>query len=597
MQHKRLSMRARTKIVCTLGPSTKSYEKILELIDAGMNVARINMSHGTHAEHQKTIENVKRARKEREIPLSIMLDTKGPEIRVGPIKEGGITLRKGQHLTVAKERQQGDITLTPTIVIDDVEIGATLLFDDGYIISKVIKKQPGMLVIEMQNPGVLKSHKGVNIPQAHLNLPAVTEQDKKDIIFGCENGMDILAASFIRSAEHIITIKSILETHGASDVLVLAKIESALGVKNFDTILQASDGIMVARGDLGVELSLTHVPQLQKMMIRKCYQSFKSVVTATQMLESMITNPRPTRAEISDVANAIYDNTSAVMLSGETAAGKYPIESVQLMKNTILETEKDCNYEDFFYTDVMRRVFNNTSSSVALAAVKTAYSAGGKALLALTTSGFTARTMARFRPSMPIIAVTPNKKTYHQLAFAWGTVPIHAKVKNVKEGMQKASCYMLKHNIAQYGDLIVVTSGTPFGVTGTTNMMIVESIGKVLVRGIPGKGEKIQGEITLLFVVNPKMKSATKGKIVCIPHWNASFEPYLKESLAIILQSHLDDTYYTEKAQRVAQKLGIPLLVCSDGMSAFFKEGQMVTLDPEKGVVFDGTIDSKDTVC
>ena len=587
-------MRARTKIVCTLGPATESYEKILELIDAGMNVARINMSHGTHEEYLKTIEKLKKARKEKGEPLAIMLDTKGPEVRVGPIDDGAMALEKGQRLKISKKPKNGEITLTPFAIIEDIEMGAAVLFDDGYITSNVVEKHSDSLVVEIQNSGVLKSHKGVNIPNAHLNLPAVTKQDKADIIFGCKNGMDILAASFIRSADHILTIKTLLDEHEASDVLVLAKIESALGVKNFDSILQVSDGIMVARGDLGVELPLTQVPKLQKMMIRKCYQAFKSVVTATQMLESMITNPRPTRAEVSDVANAIYDSTTAVMLSGETAVGKYPIETVRFMKDTILETEKDFNYEDFFYKDVMRQEFNDISSSVALAAVKTAYSAHGKALLALTTSGFTARIMARFRPDMPIIAVTPKEKTYHQLAFAWGTVPIHEKVKDVKEGVQKAGCYILSHKLVHYGDLIVVTSGTPFGVSGTTNMMIVDSIGDVLVRGMPGKGERVYGEVSVILMIESGQKYDMQGKLVVIPHCNEAFEPHLKGAVGIILQNHPDDTHSEEHAEKFAHDLDIPLLIRADEACSILKEGQMVTLDPLRGLIFEGIIDSDD---
>ncbi|MCB1116094.1 MAG: pyruvate kinase, partial [Chlamydiia bacterium] len=397
-------MRTRTKIVCTLGPATSSYEKIVELIDAGMNVARINMSHGEYAAHEEVINHLKKARKEKGIPLAIMLDTKGPEVRVGVLPKP-LELKKGDKVTITKTPQDGEITIEPFDVIQDVKMGGEVLFDDGYIETQVVEKGNDHLVVEVKNAGVLKSQKGVNLPNADLNLPAVTERDIQDIAFGCKVGIDVLAASFIRNAEHIFTIKELLKKNGAPHVMVIAKIECALGVKNFDSILQAADGIMVARGDLGVELPVTQVPKLQKVMIRKCYQSFKPVVTATQMLESMIHNPRPTRAEVSDVANAIYDSTSAVMLSGETAVGQYPIETVKLMRSTIVEAEKDFKYEEFFYKDALDHVFHDLSSSVALAAVKTAYSTRGKALIALTTSGFTARLMSRFRPEMPIIAV------------------------------------------------------------------------------------------------------------------------------------------------------------------------------------------------
>ncbi|MBF5059339.1 pyruvate kinase [Candidatus Neptunochlamydia vexilliferae] len=581
-------MRTRTKIICTLGPATNSYEKIVQLIDAGMNVARVNMSHGTHEQHEETIDLLKKAREEKEIPLAIMLDTKGPEVRVGLLK-APIELKKGDHLTITKE---GEVTLTPFEVIKDVKMDAQVLFDDGYITSKVIAKEEDSLTVEIQNPGTLKSQKGVNIPHADLSLPAVTEQDIKDIEFGCKNNIDILAASFIRSPEHILTIKEILARNKASHVLVIAKIENALGVKNFDAILQAADGIMVARGDLGVELPITQVPKLQKMMIRKCYQSFKPVVTATQMLESMINSPRPTRAEVSDVANAVYDSTSAVMLSGETAVGSYPIETVKLMKSTVLVAEKDFNYEEFFYRDVSRQTFNDISSSVALAAIKTAYSAHGKGLIALTTSGFTARLMARFRPEMPIIAVTPEEKIYHQLAFAWGTVPIHAKVEDVKQGVQRASCYAMTHKLVRYGDLIVVTAGTPFGISGTTNFMLVDNIGEVLVRAAPSEGKLTHGEVTILLTLDTPPD--LKDKVVVMPHCDEGYTPHLQGARALVLQNHPDDTHSEEVAKQIARDQKIPIVVRADAACCVLKKGQVVTLDPAKGLIFAGVVESEE---
>jgi pyruvate kinase len=586
-------MRTRTKIICTLGPATSSYEKILQLIDAGMNVARINMSHGAYDKHKETIDNLKKARKEKGIALAIMLDTKGPEVRVGNLASP-IVLEEGDHLKITKDPKEGEITLEPFEVIQDIKMGAQVLFDDGYITSKVTEKHPDFLVVKIENPGVLKSQKGVNIPHAELQLPAVTERDISDIEFGCKNGIDILAASFIRSADHIITIKGILAKSKSSHVMVIAKIENALGVKNFDSILQASDGIMVARGDLGVELPVTQVPKLQKVMIRKCYQSFKPVVTATQMLESMISNPRPTRAEVSDVANAVYDCTSAVMLSGETAVGQYPIETVKLMRSTIIEAEKDFDYEDFFYKDVSRQLFNDISSSVALASVKTAYSAHGKALIALTTSGFTARLMGRFRPEMPIVAVTPDEKTYHQLAFSWGTVPVLEKVKNVKEGVQRASCFVLTHKLVRYGDLIVVTSGTPFGVSGTTNVMLVDNIGDVLVRGLPGNGKRTHGKVEFLLSFDEEAKYDFKDKLVVLSSCLEEYEPHLQLAGGIILQNHPDDSRSEDLAKQFAHDHKIPLLVRADAACTTLKRDQLVTLDPTKGLVFEGIVESED---
>lgn len=586
-------MRTRTKIICTLGPATNSYEKILQLVDAGMNVARINMSHGTYEYHKETIDKLKKARKEKNVPLAIMLDTKGPEVRVGKLSKS-ISLAQGDRLKISKHPKEGEITLEPFEVTQEIPVGTEILFDDGYITSKVIEKSADALIVEIKNGGILKSQKGVNIPHVDLKLPAVTDRDIADIAFGCQNNIDILAASFIRSAKHITTIKEILTKNYASHVMVIAKIENALGVKNFDSILQAADGIMVARGDLGVELPVTQIPKLQKMMIRKSYQAFKPVVTATQMLESMIENSRPTRAEVSDVANAIYDSTSAVMLSGETAVGKYPIETVKLMKSTILEAEKDFNYREFFYKDAAQQVFHDISSSVALASVKTAYSAHAKALIALTTSGFTARLMGRFRPEMPIIALTPDENTYHQLAFSWGTVPVLEKVKDVKEGVQKASCFALTHQLVRYGDLIVITSGTPFGVSGTTNVMLVGNIGDVLVRGIPGKGKKVHGKIEFLLSFDPKASYDFKDKIVVMTHCTEEYRPHLKGAIAVLLQNHPDDVLSEELAKQITSDLKIPILIRADAACTILKKEQLVTLDPSKGLVFEGIMQSEE---
>ncbi|MCB1084475.1 MAG: pyruvate kinase [Chlamydiia bacterium] len=586
-------MRSRTKIICTLGPATTSEEKIGQLIDAGMNVARINMSHGTHIEHQKTIESLKKIRKEKDIPLAIMLDTKGPEVRVGTLAES-IALKEGDTLTVSSEPKKGEISLNPHGVVKDIHVGHCLLFDDGLIIGEVIKKEGETLTLKIINGGVLKSQKGVNIPHANLDLPAVTQQDRDDIAFGCKIGVDLLAASFIRSPEHIMTIKDLLAEHRSSHIKVIAKIENALGVKNFDGILQVADGIMVARGDLGVELPVTQVPKLQKVMIRKCNQAFKPVVIATQMLESMIQSPRPTRAEVSDVANAIYDNASAVMLSGETAVGQYPIETVKIMRSTVIEAEKDFNYCDFFHRKISTQEYNDISSSVALAAVKTAYSAHAKALIALTTSGFTARLMGRFRPEMPIIAVTPDERTYHQLAFMWGTIPVLENVKNVKEGVRRASCYDLRHQLVRYGDLIVVTSGTPFGVSGTTNMMLVDNIGDVLVRGMPGKGKKVHGKVAFLLSFDPAETYDFKEKLVVMSQCTEELKPYLKGATALILQNSVEDTHSEELIKQFAHDLKIPVLVRADSAISVLKKDQLVTLDASKGLIFDGVVESED---
>lgn len=586
---------ARTKIVCTIGPAVNSLEKILELIDAGMNVARLNFSHGTHAEHRIVIDRLKQAREKRKVPLPIMLDTKGPEIRIGQIDNGQISVEKGDKLLLIKQESRGKpkaLQITPPIVLDNIFVGITILFDDGYILSKVVEKNAEGVVIEIQNNGVIKSGKGVNIPDAHLELPAMTAQDVADITFGCQQDVDIVAASFIRSADHVLEIKRLLIALGKSDILLIAKIESSEGVQNFDSIVQVADGIMVARGDLGVELPLERVPALQKMMIRKCNLAYKPVVTATQMLESMIKNPRPTRAEVSDVANAIYDSTSAVMLSGETAVGSYPIEATAMMKRIAEEAEKNFNYRRFFKKDMNSDYFD-ISSSVALATVKTAYTARARAIFVFTSSGFTARILSRFRPEMPILALASSQKTYHQLAFNWGVIPVDpSESKNVQAAFDTTSCFALKHEIVHYGDLVVVTAGTPFGISGTTNMMMVESIGDVIVRGLPGSGRKIHGKIAVVLSPEHCKQDNLKDKILVISRCDESYLPLLKQAQGIVMQNLTEDHDSEIYALNIAKTFDIPLLTHAEGALSFLTEGQLVTLDPKKGIVYRGSIDS-----
>ncbi len=467
----------RTKIICTMGPAVSSYEKILELIDAGMSVARINFSHGTHEEHAEVIARLKKARLERKVPLAIMADTKGPEIRLGEIGGGGLALKAGDKVQlVPKVNTPGQILLTPLEVFKSMKEGIKLLFDDGYIEGKVVRKMPDGIEVEILNPGTLKSQKSVTLPEAQVKLPAMTPQDVKDLSFACQQDVDWIAASFIRSAEHVREIQKLLEAQKKPDILVMSKIESAEGVENFDSILHVSDGVMVARGDLGVELPLERVPSLQKMMIHKCGRISKPVVTATQMLESMIQNPRPTRAEVSDVANAIYDSSSAVMLSGETAVGKYPIETVSMMRRVIRQTEFDFDYRGFYDQNVSLE-FTNVGASIASAAVQTAYRAEAEAIFVFTCSGATARLISSFRPKMPIIALTPNEKTYHQLALEWGVIPLQAGPSlTLQDAIAFTSAYALEHKLVKKGDLVVITTGTPFWNKGTTNTLIVERV-------------------------------------------------------------------------------------------------------------------------
>ena len=468
----------RTKIVCTIGPSVASHEKMVELIQAGMNVARLNFSHGEHREHQKNIDNLKKARAHMNCPLAIMLDTQGPEIRLGKIEDPGIAVSAKEKVRL-DSRMHSSMKTIPfpnTAIFGVLRPGMKVLFDDGYITAEVVSVAHDHAIVQIQNSGVLKSHKKMNIPSVHIPLPVMSEKDKQDLRFGCINDVEFIALSFVCSPNDVLMAKEFLAKQGKPDILVIAKIESALGVENFDRIVEVADGIMIARGDLGVEIDLALVPKYQKMMIRKCFQACKPSITATQMLESMIVNPRPTRAEASDVANAVYDCTSCIMLSGETAIGKYPIETVQRMRSIAEASESDINYREFFEKNSF---FNaeDISSAVAIAAIKTAYNLSAKAIFAFTASGTTARFASRLRPQMPIIAITPNVQVYHQLALDWGIIPFLCKeYSNLKEAFKAAARFALEKKILSIGDMGVITAGAPFGQKGTTSMMMVEKI-------------------------------------------------------------------------------------------------------------------------
>jgi len=583
----------RTKIICTIGPSVNTREKIDALITAGMNVARLNFSHGTHEEHLAVIQLLKEARKKLKTPLSIMLDTKGPELRLRKIKNGEIVLQPGQRWLLVKKEIIGDedrVSIDPPSILDNIPVGTVILFDDGYIRSHVVEVVPEGVAVQIHNGGIIKTNKGVNIPNVNLNLPALTDKDVSDLKFGCSNDIDIVAASFVRSAEHVLTIKKLLADEKKDNILVIAKIENQEGVQNFESIVQVADGIMIARGDLGVEVPISQVPRLQKMMIRKSYLAGKPSVTATHMLESMIYNPRPTRAETSDVANAIYDSTSAVMLSGETAVGRYPVETVNMMKTIVQEAEADFDY-NLFFEHHASLIYHDVPSAVTLATVKTAYSSNARAIFAFTNSGSTARLLSRLRPRMPIVALTPNEKSYQQMALHWGVIPCLSPIcKTIGEAFAKISAFALENGIVSHGDLVVVTAGSPFGISGTTNIMLVQSIGEVLVRGHVGYGARVNGKVALVLSPDAKKASSVKNRLLVITKCDESYLPLMKEAAGIILQNHINDVASEKYAESVAVTLGKPLLLRADDAWSTLKDGQLATLDPEKALVYKGVV-------
>lgn len=591
----------RTKIVCTMGPSVDSLEQILKLQEAGMNVARLNFSHGTHESHLKTIERLKEARRITGLPLTIVLDTKGPEMRLGPISGDQIPIKKGQKLLLHRASVLGSVdgvSVTPGEILDQAKPGTRILFDDGYIGSVVVECVQAGVIVEMENAGILKSRKSVNIPHARVHLPILTEKDRADVEFGCQQDIDILAASFVQSADDILIIKNLLKKLGKPETLVYAKIENAEGVDHFDRIIHIADGVMIARGDLGVEVPLSEVPILQKQMIRKAYLAGKGSVTATQMLESMIHNPRPTRAEVSDVANAIFDGTSAVMLSGETAVGQYPVETVAMMRSIVAAAEKAFPYR-LFLREQMEVIQEEVPSSVTAAAVQTAYRANAQAIFAVTSSGNTACLLSRLHPSMPIIAMTPHQKIYHQLGICWGVIPyVHAPARSFDEAFANLSEFALGRGYVTFGDLVVIVTGSFFGVSGTTKTLTLENIGDVLVRGEQGMGKKVHGKVLLALASNTLEPYMARERILVVSQITAAEVPLMQQAAGVIVDLGSNLNGQKEEQQRAkllasAQEHQIPLLIRTENGPICLRDGQLVTLDPEKGVVYKGIVVEK----
>ncbi len=417
-------MMKKTKIVATIGPASESEEMLKKLIAQGVNVCRLNFSHGSHEEHQVRIDAIKKVREEMNSPVAIMLDTKGPEIRLGRFRDGVIEIKQGQEFTLTTRELDGDSTIVSVSYKDmpsDVSVGGIVLIDDGLVEFKVTDITDTDIKMIALNEGTLKNNKGVNVPNVSINLPALTEKDIGDILFGIKNEVDFIAASFVRKASDVNDIRRILEENGGLDIDIISKIENQQGLDNIDEIINVSDGIMVARGDLGVEVPTEEIPLIEKTLIRKCNQVGKPVITATQMLDSMIRNPRPTRAEVTDVANAIIDGSSAVMLSGETSAGKYPLEAVRTMFNICINTENSLDYKEILK---LRSVASEitTTNAISKATVNTAQDLGAKAIITATSSGYTSKAISKFRPKAPIIAVTNKPNVVRKLALEWGGI-------------------------------------------------------------------------------------------------------------------------------------------------------------------------------
>ena len=455
----------KTKIICTMGPNTNDAGLMRALVQNGMDIARFNFSHGDHEEQKARMDMLKKIREEENKPVAILLDTKGPEIRTGILKDGKkINLQAGNLFTLTTEDVVGDeskVSITYAGLVEDVQVGSTILVDDGLIGLKVKEKKGKEIVCTVINGGELGERKGVNVPNVPVRLPAITDKDREDIRFGVEQEIDFIAASFVRNAECILEIKAFLRECGAPYIPIIAKIENAEGIKNIDEIIRCADGIMVARGDLGVEIPAEEVPYLQKMMIQKCNDNYKPVITATQMLDSMIRNPRPTRAEVTDVANAVYDGTDAVMLSGETAQGKYPVEALQMMVHIVENTEEHLDYETLLKKAEEHRM-KSTSSALGHATVTTANNLGAKCIITPSVSGATARVVSKFKPRTEIIGVTPNEATLRRMQIYWGVRPLKSIEFSTTEDICNGAIELVcAKQIAESGDIIVLTAGIP----------------------------------------------------------------------------------------------------------------------------------------
>ena len=467
----------RTKIVCTIGPASKDRDTLKAMLKAGMNVARVNFSHGTHREHEETINTFRSVRDELGLPAAVLLDTRGPEIRIGNFEDGEVTLRDGQPFTVTTEEVIGNqeiVSVTYKKLPEEVKPGNLVLLNDGKIVIRVVETTETEVRGTVVHGGKLSDHKGINLPNVDLSMQYMSEQDRQDILFGIKHDVDYIAASFVRSAGDVRAVRELLDQNGGEEIKVIAKIESTQGVENFEEILKLADGIMVARGDMGVEVAYEKLPGIQKRFIRRCVQSGKIVITATQMLESMITSPMPTRAEITDVANAVFDGTSAVMLSGETAAGQYPAEAVETMARIAVQAEADMPQVAAGDQVWHEMDCHDVTNAVGHAACTLAKDIRAGAIMAITKTGYTARRMSKFRPYTMLIGATPYEKTYHQLALVWGVYPIIAHYRyEIEELFAHCARKAIRAGLIEEGDKVVISAGLPVDVPGNTNIIRV----------------------------------------------------------------------------------------------------------------------------
>lgn len=575
----------KTKIVCTIGPASETVEQLTQMIDAGMNVARLNFSHGDFEEHGARINNIREASKRTGKMVAILLDTKGPEMRTHNMKDGRVDFEAGDVVRISMTEVEGTkekFSITYPELINDVNPGTHILLDDGLVDLEVtdLDHANGEIVVLVKNPGTLKNKKGVNVPGVSVNLPGITDKDAADIRFGLKNDIDYIAASFVRRASDVLEITQILEEENMTHVQIIPKIENQEGVDNIDEILKVSDGLMVARGDLGVEIPTEEVPIVQKALIQKCNQAGKPVITATQMLDSMQQNPRPTRAEASDVANAIFDGTDAIMLSGETAAGDYPIEAVQTMARIAVRTEEALVNQDAFALKAYSQT--DMTEAIGQSVGHTARNLNIQTIVAATESGHTARMIAKYRPKANIVAVTFTERQMRGLALTWGVSPVVSEKPGSTDDMFNLATKIAQETgFATAGDLIIITAGVPVGERGTTNLMKIQLIGTKLASGQGVGTEAVIGKATVATSAEEANKNAVEGGILVVKTTDKDYLPAIEKSSALVVEQG----GLTSHAAVIAIAMSIPVIVNVENATTLIKNDELITVDSRRGIV------------
>ncbi|RPF49843.1 pyruvate kinase [Thermodesulfitimonas autotrophica] len=575
-----------TKIVCTIGPASEDPAVIEAMLRSGMNVARINMSHGTQEEHRRRLRVLRAVAAKLGQNLGILLDIRGPRIRIGDFETGPFRLETGEEVELIPKDFKGTRRRIPVNyegLVRDVKPGNIILVADGLVSLRVLNTTAEGVLCRVETGGEVSARKGVNLPGVKVNLPSLTEKDVADIRFGIAEEVDFIALSFVRRAEDVLAARRLLEEAGA-DISLIAKIENWEGLENLGAILKVADGVMVARGDLGLEIPTEEVPLAQKRIIEEANAAGKPVITATQMLESMIHNSRPTRAEASDVANAIFDGTDAVMLSGETAIGRYPVEAVAVMARIAARTEEALPYGEFLRRQ-QAAAKHSVTDAISFATCTAAEDLGAAAIITATQTGYTARMVAKYRPRPPVVAVTPHEKVVRRLALVWGVFPLLVAPTESTDQMIKAAVEAaVAAGYVRAGDLLVITAGVPVGVHGTTNLLKVHTVGNVVARGVGVGTRAVSGPARVVHTAREALERVQSGDILVAPATDKEYIPALERAAGVVTETG----GMTSHAAIVGLEFGIPVVVGVEGATAIIKDGALITLDPQRGVIYSG---------